>query len=400
MAANQLRSVFIVGAKRTPFGAFGGKLKDHTATDLAVVASKAALESAKVQPEWVNSVVVGNVIPSSKDAAYLSRHAALRTGIPVPVPAVTINRLCGSGFESLVYGAREIQTGEREIVLCAGSESMSQAGFVVRDVRFGTKLGGDYKFEDMLWSGLTDEYIQTPMGQTAENLAEQYNLTREECDKFSLGSQQKWKAAFDAGRFKEETAPIVLKSKKGEQTMDRDEHPRDTTLEILAKLPTVFKKKGTVTPGSASGVCDGAGALVIASESAVKDKCLKPLARIVGWNIIGCEPRIMGIGPAHAIKSLLEKNHLNLSDIALFEVNEAFAAQFLAVQKEAKLPEDRTNTNGGAIALGHPLGASGSRIMAHLVHELRRVNGKYAIGSACIGGGQGIAVLIENVDKK
>ncbi|XP_055333155.1 3-ketoacyl-CoA thiolase, mitochondrial-like [Paramacrobiotus metropolitanus] len=397
MSANRLKNIFIVGAKRTPFGTFGGKLKDHTSTDLAVVAAKSALETAKVQPEWINTVAVGNVIQSSKDAAYVARHTALRCGIPVPVPAVTVNRLCGSGFESIVYGAREIQNGESEIALCGGTENMSQAPFALRNSRFGMKLGEEQKLEDTLWSGLTDQYINTPMGVTAENLAEQYNISRDDVDKFALQSQTRWKNAQAAGVFKEEMAPIVIKTKKGEETIDKDEHPRETSPESLKKLPPVFKKNGTVTAGNASGICDGAGAVIIASEEAVNSKVLKPLVRIVGWHVIGCEPRIMGIGPAHAIRALCEKTGISLSKIDLFEVNEAFGSQFLAVQKEACLPDEKTNVNGGAIALGHPLGASGSRIMAHLTHELRRRKGKYAIGSACIGGGQGIAIMIENV---
>ncbi|XP_077978426.1 3-ketoacyl-CoA thiolase, mitochondrial-like [Glandiceps talaboti] len=392
------RGVFIVAAKRTPFGTFGGKLKDFTSTDLATVAAKAALASGKVDPKIIDSVVFGNVAPSSKDGAYIARHTALRAGVPQDVPALTVNRLCGSGFQSLVSGAQDIVVGDAEVVLTGGSENMSQAPFVVRGVRFGTRLGQDLEFEDQLWQTLTDMHIKTPMGITAETLGEKCDVSRQDCDEFALRSQTRWQAANAAGYFKEEMAPIEIKSRKGPVAVDTDEHPRPATIEQLAKLPPVFKKNGRVTAGNASGICDGAGAVILASENAVQKHNLTPLARVVGYHISGCDPHIMGIGPVPAVSKALVKNGLSLGDIDIVEVNEAFAAQYLAVEKELGLDPEKTNVNGGAIALGHPVGASGSRITAHLTHELKRRNGKYAVGSACIGGGQGIAVIIENIN--
>ncbi|XP_029436041.1 3-ketoacyl-CoA thiolase, mitochondrial-like isoform X1 [Rhinatrema bivittatum] len=392
-----VRAVFIVSAKRTPFGAYGGFLKDHTATDLAEIAARAALTAGNVPPEIVSSVAVGNVMQSSSDAAYIARHVGLRVGVPVPVPALTVNRLCGSGFQSIVTGCQEICLKESEVVLCGGTESMSQSPYAVRNIRFGTKFGMDYKLEDTLWAGLTDLHIKTPMGVTAENLAEKHKISREECDKYALKTQQRWKAANDAGYFNAEMAPIEVKTRKGKEKLEQDEHPRpQVTLEQLAKLPSVFKKDGTVTAGNASGVCDGAGAVIIASEESLKEHKLTPLARIVSYHATGCDPTIMGIGPVSAINGALKKAGLSLKDMDLVEVNEAFAPQYLAVEKSLGLDPEKTNVDGGAIALGHPLGASGSRITAHLVHELRRRGGKYAVGSACIGGGQGIALIIEN----
>jgi len=397
--ASLTRGIFIVGAKRTPFGTFGGKLADKTCVDLQEVAAKAALQSANVAPELVDSVIIGNVLSSSSnDAPYISRHVLLRCGIPIPVPALTINRLCGSGFQSVVNGAHDIIMGDSQIALAGGSDSMSQAPYAVRGVRFGTKLGVDIKLEDMMWAALTDFHCKTPMGITAENLAAKYNITREEVDQFALRSQMTWKNAHENGHFKEELAPVPIVIKKKPALFEFDEHPRvQTTLEGLAKLPPVFKKGGTVTAGTASGICDGAGAIVLASEEACKTHNLKPLARLVGYGIAGVDPTIMGIGPAPAIRKLLAKAGLQLKDIDIVEINEAFAAQTLACQKELDLNPDILNVNGGAIALGHPLAASGSRITAHLVHELRRRKAKYAIGSACIGGGQGIALLLEGI---
>lgn len=392
-----LRGVFVVAAKRTPFGAYGGLLKDFTATDLSEFAAKAALSAGKVSPETVDSVIIGNVVQSSSNAIYLARHVGLRVGVPKETPALTINRLCGSGFQSIVNGCQEICVKDAEVVLCGGTESMSQAPYCVRNVRFGTKLGSDIKLEDSLWAGLTDQHVQLPMAMTAENLAVKHKISREECDKYALQSQQRWKAANDAGYFNDEMAPIEVKTKKGKQTMQVDEHARpQTTLEQLQKLPPVFKKDGTVTAGNASGIADGAGAVIIASEDAVKKHNFTPLARIVGYFVSGCDPSIMGIGPVPAISGALKKAGLSLKDMDLVEVNEAFAPQYLAVEKSLDLDISKTNVNGGAIALGHPLGGSGSRITAHLVHELRRRGGKYAIGSACIGGGQGIAVIIQS----
>lgn len=393
------REIFIVAAKRTPFGAFGGKLKKHSAIQLGVIAAKAAMEAGNVDPESIEHVVFGNVGQTSADALYMARHIGLKSGVPIPTPGLTINRLCGSGFQAVISGAHEILAGDAEIVLTGGTENMSQAPFAARDIRWGVKFGPKSpQLEDTLWSSLSDPHAGCAMGNTAENLAEKYGITREMADAYALRSQQAWGAAQAAGYFKAEMAPIELKSRKGPEMFEVDEHPRpDTTLEKMAKLPSVFMKDGTVSAGNASGICDGAGALVIASAEAVKKHNLTPLARVVQWGVTGVEPKLMGIGPVPAIKASLDRSGLSLNDMDLVEINEAFAPQYLSCEKELELDRAKVNVNGGAIALGHPLAASGARIMGHLVHELARRKGKYAVGSACIGGGQGIAVVIENV---
>nr|XP_033325711.1 3-ketoacyl-CoA thiolase, mitochondrial [Megalopta genalis] len=392
------KGIFIVAAKRTPFGTMGGVFTNKSATELSVVAATSALQSAKLKPEKVDSVVFGHVLSSSSsDGGFLARHTALKSGIPIEKPAFAINRLCGSGFQSIVCGAQSILTGESRVVLTGGADNMSQAPFIVRNIRFGTMLGQKYEFEDSLWLGLLDTYCNLPMGMTAEKLGAQYDLKREEVDQFALRSQQTWKAANDAGRFKEEMAPVTVKVKKQDVDVNTDEHPRpQTTPESLAKLSPVFQKNGLVTAGTASGICDGAGAVILASEEAVKAEGLKPLGRLVGYTVVGVDPSIMGIGPAPAIKQLLKITNKTLDDMELVEINEAFAAQTLACAKDLNLDINKLNVDGGAIALGHPLAASGSRITAHLVHELRRrKTGKLGIGSACIGGGQGIAIMVE-----
>lgn len=392
-----VKGIFIVGAKRTPFGTFGGVFRNTSATELQTIAATAALKEAGVAPEQVDSVVVGQVMTASQtDGIYTPRHAALKAGIPHDRPALGVNRLCGSGFQSIVNSAQDILTGAAKISLAGGVENMSQAPFAVRGVRFGTVLGTSHAFEDTLWAGLTDSYCGLPMGMTAEKLGAQYGITRDEVDNFALRSQQRWKTANDAGVFKAEIETVTLTIKKKQVNVETDEHPRpQTTLEGLKKLPPVFKKEGLVTAGTASGISDGAGALVLASEEAAKN--LKPLARLVGWSYVGVDPSIMGIGPVSAIENLLKVTKLTLNDIDLIEINEAFVAQTLSCAKALKLDVEKLNVNGGATALGHPLAASGSRITAHLVHELRRRGLKRAIGSACIGGGQGIAVLVETV---
>jgi len=394
------RGIFVVSAKRTPFGAFGGALKDINATELQAIANKAAIEAAGIQPENVDSVFVGNVMQSSACAAYVARHSALKVGIPQHVPALTVNRLCGSGFQSVISGAQELELGIGEVALCGGTENMSQAPYALRNSRFGTKLGMDLKLEDTLWAGLTDQYIKTPMGITAENLAVKYKLTREDTDKYAQQSQARWGEAQKNGRFASEIVAVPIKTRKGVKEFSVDEHPRpDVTLAQLAKLPNVFKKDGTVSAGNASGVCDGASAVMLATEEACAKYNLTPLARVVSYNSVGCDPTIMGIGPVPAIQNALKAANMTLADMDLCEVNEAFAPQFLAVQKELGLDNDKTNLSGGAIALGHPLAASGNRITAHLAHQLKNQNLKTAIGSACIGGGQGIAIVLENASK-
>jgi len=390
------RDIYIVAAKRTAFGAFGGSLKGLSATDLGVHASKAALEQAGLPAEAIDHTVFGNVQQTSADAIYHARHVGLRAGVPQEKPALTVNRLCGSGFQSVITGAEQMLLGDAEACLVGGAENMSQAPHVVFNARWGMKFGQSPDFEDSLWSALTDSFTGCAMGITAENLAEQYNITRQDADEYGLRSQKAWAAAHAEGKFADEISPVELKSRKGVKIFDTDEHPRpDATMEAMAKLPTAFKKGGTVSPGNASGICDGAAALVLATKEAVDKHGLTPLARVVQWGIAGVDPKIMGIGPAPAIRIALERAGLTLADMDLVEVNEAFAPQYIAVERELGLDRDKTNVNGGAIALGHPLGASGARITAHLVYELRRRAAKYAVGSACIGGGQGIAIVLE-----
>jgi len=393
------QGIFVVGAKRTPFGTFGGSLKSFSPTDLQVFAAQAALKAANIDPKAVDSCVIGNVLSSAGvDTPYLARHTSLRVGLSLEKPANTVNRLCGSGFQAIVSGLHEILVGDSGIVLTGGTDNMSACPYAVRDIRFGTKLGMDPKLEDMMWASLTDMYTKTPMGVTAENLAEKYGLTREQVDKYALRSQQTWGEANSKGVFKDEISPIEIKTKKGVKEFAVDEHPRpDTKIEGLAKLPTVFKKGGVVTAGSASGICDGAAAVVLASEEAVAKHGLTPLARIVGYGLAGCDPTIMGIGPVPSIRAMCDKTGVSLAEVDQIEINEAFGAQVLSCQKELEIPDEKFNNCGGAIALGHPLAASGSRISAHLVHKMRQNNNKYGIGSACIGGGQGIAIMFEKV---
>ncbi|HLV61522.1 MAG TPA: acetyl-CoA C-acetyltransferase, partial [Fredinandcohnia sp.] len=386
--------IVFLAAKRTPFGTFGGALKDLTATDLAVVAAKAALEQSGVAPEDVDHVVVGNVAQTSRDAIYLARHVGLRAGLPERVPAVTVNRLCGSGFEALVQAAMLIGTGQARVVLAGGTESMSQAPHILRGARWGMQLGRDGVLEDSLWASLTDTHVGMAMGETAEKVGAQYGITQEEVDAFSVLSQKRWAEAHEAGRFANELVPMDLPGRKGQTVrFERDEHPRpDSTVEGFARLPKVFKKDGLIHAGAASGICDGAAMLVLASADYAREKGLSPIGRLVNWGVSGCDPTIMGIGPVPAVQNALARTGTTLDDYALFEVNEAFAPQYLAVEKALGLPRERTNVNGGAIALGHPLGASGARITGHLLYELARRKERYGIGSACIGGGQGIAV--------
>ncbi|WP_242355255.1 MULTISPECIES: acetyl-CoA C-acetyltransferase [Anaeromyxobacter] len=393
------KDVVILAAKRTPFGTLGGALKDLSATDLAVHAATAAIAQAGVPAEDYGHVVMGNVAQTSSDAIYLSRHVGLRAGLPQRVPALTVNRLCGSGFEAVIQAAMLIELGEAEVVLAGGTESMSQAPLVVRGARFGFPFGKPPAMEDMLWSAVTDSYAGMPMALTAEKLAEQHGIGQDAVDELSVLSQRRWAAAQEAGRFREELVPVEVKGKKGSVTFDRDEHPRpDTTVEGLRKLPKVFKKDGVIHAGAASGVADGAGALVVATRAYAERRGVRPLARIVNWGHAGVDPTIMGIGPVPAIQNALARAGATLADIDLFEVNEAFAPQYLAVEKELGLPRERTNVDGGAIALGHPLGASGARITMHLAYELRRRGGRAAIGSACIGGGQGVAIVLAPVE--
>jgi acetyl-CoA C-acetyltransferase/acetyl-CoA acyltransferase 2 len=388
--------VVFLSARRTAFGAFGGALKDLSATDLGVEAAKAALEDSGVAPADVGHVVMGNVAQTSADAIYLARHVGLRAGLPIATPALTVNRLCGSGFEAVVQGAMLLATGQAEAVLVGGTESMSQAPLVVRNTRWGWPLGKPPPMEDMLWAALTDSYCGLPMAMTAEKLAVEHHIGQDEVDEYAVGSQRRFAAAQEAGRLAAEIVPVEVRGKKGPVTFDRDEHPRpETTVEGLKKLPKVFKKDGVIHAGAASGICDGAGALVMSTRAYAERKGLRPLARLVNWGVAGVEPSLMGIGPVPAFRAALERSQARLADFDLFEVNEAFAPQVLAVIKELGLPPDRTNVDGGAIAVGHPLAASGARLTIHAIHELRRRGARHALAGACIGGGQGIAVAVE-----
>jgi len=392
------QDVVVLSGKRTGFGTFGGSLKDFTATDLGVIAARAAIEAAHVQPDVIDHTFFGNALQTSSDAIYLARHIGLRAGVPEERPALTLNRLCGSGFEALAQGAKEIILGEAQVTLCGGTESMSQAPHVVRGARWGKlRLGEAGKFfEDLLWESLLDSQCGLSMAQTAEELAERYGVTREEADQVALNSQLRAKAAWDEGRFDAEVTPVTIRTRKGEVEYAADEHMRpETTMEALARLRPYFKKDGLVTAGNASGIGDGAASAVLASAEWAERHGVEPLGRIVSWGFVGVDPHIMGIGPAPAVRLALEKAGLELDDMDLVEVNEAFAPQYKSVEKELGLDPGKTNVDGGAIAITHPLGASGARITIHLLHELRRRGGKYGVGSACIGGGQGGAVVVE-----
>jgi len=389
--------VFILGGKRTPMGEYVGALKDISAIDLGAIAARAALATTGVAPADVDHTIIGNALQTSGDAIYGARHVALKAGIPFDRPALTVNRLCGSGIQSIISAAQMIQLNEAQVCLAGGMESMSQAPHVIRGARSGFALGQG-KLEDSLMVALLDTYCNTPMAGTAENLARKFEIPREDQDRYALRSQQAAKRALDSGFFAEEIVPIEIKMKKGTTIFESDDHMRpQTTLEGLAKLRPAFSKDGFVTAGNASGIVDGAAALLIAGANYVKSKKLKPIGRIVSWAYAGVEPEIMGIGPVPATRQALAKAGLKLSDLDLIEVNEAFAAQYLAVEQELGLDRERTNVNGGAIALGHPLGATGTRLVRTLLRELGRRGGRYGLATACIGGGQGIAMICERI---
>lgn len=383
--------IYLVDGMRTPFGKFGGSLKSITPVDLAVHCSKTLLEKSKLSPDKINQVIFGNVVPSTTDTGYAGRHTALKLGMPESTPGYTVNRLCGSGVQAIWDAMNLIKLGEGECFLACGSENMSLIPHLVYGSRFGTKYGA-LKTVDMLLDSLTDSFCQTPMGITAENLGRKFSVTREECDEFSMKSHEKASKAYADGHLQGEIAPIELK--RG--VCEKDEHIRENvSLEDMAKLPSTFKKDGLVTAGSASGIVDGAASVLVATEEFVAANNLEPLAEIVSTVVVGVDPTIMGIGPSPAIKKLLEKNNLKLDDIDLVEINEAFAAQALACQKDLELPSEKLNIWGGAVAIGHPLGATGTRISLTLARQLKSLNKNIGIASACIGGGQGIATLLK-----
>ncbi|WP_010647525.1 acetyl-CoA C-acetyltransferase [Oceanobacillus massiliensis] len=390
-----METIYILEGARTPFGTFGGSLKDVDPTELGITASKEAIRRSGIEARDIDFSVLGNVIHSGKNAPYLARHIAIKAGIPLSSPALTVNRLCGSGLQSVVSAAQSIMLGEGQVALAGGVENMSQSPYALRGSRFGTKLRTP-QVDDMLWAALTDEYIGSGMGNTAENLAEKYSISREEQDEYAFLSHQRAAAARKAGKFEDEIVPVEVKTRKGVTVVDTDEHIREeTTVEKLSKLKASFKEGGSVTGGNASGINDGAGAVIVAGEQYVKKNNLKPAARIISYAVAGVDPAYMGIGPVPAIKKALEKAGLSLTEIDLLEVNEAFASQYLAVEIELKLDREKVNVNGGAIALGHPIGASGTRVLYSVMKELKRRNGRYGVASLCIGGGQGIAMIVE-----
>jgi acetyl-CoA acyltransferase 2 len=391
------QDIYILGGKRTPMTEYVGALKDVKAIDLAATAARGALEATGVAPEEIDHTVVGNALQTSGDAIYGARHVALKSGVPAERPALTVNRLCGSGIQSIISGAHMILLGEARTALVGGMESMSMAPHVIYGARSGFALGQG-KLEDSLMVALLDTYCNTTMAGTAENLARRYEISREAQDAYALRSQREAARAQSAGLFAEEIVPVEVKTRKGLKLVDRDDHLRpDTTPEVLAKLPTAFSKDGFVTAGNASGIVDGAAMLVIAGEGFVKERGSKPLGRVVSWAYAGVEPSLMGIGPVPAVRKALEKAGMKLDDIDIVEINEAFAGQYLAVEKELGLDRSKTNVNGGAIALGHPLAASGTRLVLTALKELQRRGGRYGLASACIGGGQGIAIIFERV---
>jgi len=397
-------NVVIVDGMRTAMAEYAGtpgfgKLGGLSAIELATHAAKAAFKRAAVDPAWIDHVIVGNALQTSKDAIYGARHVGLKAGVPIEAPAVTVNRLCGSGFESIVQAAHRILLGEAKFVLAGGMESMSQAPHVVRGLRGrGLRFGQKPELEDLLFESLMDPVAGLYMAQTAELLARRYEISREDQDAFALRSHQLGIAATDRGIFRDEIAPITAKRGRKELLVSEDDHiKRDTSAEALAKLRPAFGKDGTVTAGNASGIVDGAACCIVAGEDAARERGLAPIARLVSWSTAGCDPEVMGIGPAPAIRGALKKAELRLDEIDLIEVNEAFAAQYLAVERELGLDRDKVNVNGGAIALGHPLGMTGTRLTLTLARELQRREARYGVASACIGGGQGIAVVLERI---
>ncbi len=392
------QDIYILDGARTPVGVLQGSLSDVSAIDLAVIAAKGAIERSGVDPRLIDQVVMGNVIQTSKDAIYFARHVALKVGLPIETPALTVNRLCGSGLQAIVSAAQMLLLGEGQIALAGGGENMTQAPHVLRGARFGYKLGQSPQLEDSLWEALIDTYVGCGMAITAENLAEKYNISREQVDEYALRSQVTARRAQQAGWLAEEIVPVTVKDRKGNPVeITQDEGIRDTSLEALAKLPARFRKGGVVTPGNASGINDAGACVIVATGDAVRQYGFKPMARLVSWGVVGVPPEIMGIGPAPAIRQALKRADLKLDDMDRIEVNEAFSPQYLAVEKELGLDRDKTNVNGGAISIGHPLAASGARLTITLMYELRRRHLKYGVASLCIGGGQGIAAVFENV---
>ncbi|PYS54150.1 MAG: acetyl-CoA C-acyltransferase [Acidobacteria bacterium] len=379
-----MKDILIVSGKRTPMAEYGGALRDVSALELGAIAARGAIQQSKLAPTEFDHAIFGNALQTSGDALYGARHVALKAGLPIEAPALTVNRLCGSGMQSIIAAAQLIELGEATVVLAGGMESMSQAPHVIRGARWGFKLGQG-KLEDSLMVALLDTYCGCSMATTAENLGRKYGITREAQDEFAVRSQRLAQSAWEAGRFRDEVTPV--------ETFERDDHMRpDTTLEGLSKLKPAFSKDGFVTAGNASGIVDGGAAVVVTTADRAKTAAL---GRIVSWGIAGVQPELMGIGPVPAARIALDKASLKLADIDLIEINEAFAAQYLAVEKALELDRNKVNVNGGAIALGHPLGASGTRLTMTVLYELKRRKKRFGLAAACIGGGQGIAIIVE-----
>ncbi|APQ75006.1 acetyl-CoA C-acetyltransferase [Clostridium botulinum] len=390
-----MKNVVIASAVRTPIGKFGGTLKSVSAIELGSIVIKEALKRANVKPEDVDEVIMGNVLQAGL-GQNSTRQSAVAAGIPVEVPSFTINKVCGSGLRAVSLATQLIRLGDDDIVVAGGTENMSAAPYLLEKARWGQRMGDGKIVDEMIRDGLWESFNDYHMGITAENIAEQWGITREEQDEFSAKSQQKAEKAVKEGRFKEEIVPVVIKSRKGEVVFDTDEFPRfGATKESLSKLKPAFKKDGTVTAGNASGINDGAAALVIMSEEKANELGIKPLAKIVAYGTSGVDPKIMGYGPFYATKKTLEKANLKIADMDLIEANEAFAAQSLAVAKDLGFDMDKVNVNGGAIALGHPIGCSGARILTTLLYEMEKRNSKYGLATLCIGGGMGTAIIVE-----
>lgn len=390
-----MKEVVIVSAARTPVGSFNGALSRVSAVELGTIVIKEAIKRAGIDPDMVDETIMGCILQSGQGQG-VARQAAVKAGIPIEKPAMTINMICGSGLKAVQLAAQAIISGDSDVVVAGGTENMSAAPYVLRNARNGYRMGHGEIVDTMIHDALTDVFNNYHMGVTAENLAEKYNITREEQDKLAASSQNKAEAAIKQGKFKDEIVPVVISSKKGDVVVDTDEFPRaGTTVEGLAKLKPAFKKDGTVTAGNASGINDGAAALVVMSAEKAKELGLEVLGKIVGYASAGVDPSIMGIGPVPAVKKALERANLKIKDIDLIEANEAFAAQALSVSKELGFDMDKVNVNGGAIALGHPVGASGARILTTLLYEMKKQNSKRGLATLCIGGGMGTAVVIE-----
>lgn len=390
-----MKDVVIVSAVRTAVGTFGGALKDVPAIDLGALVIKEALKRANLNPEMVNEVIMGNVIQAGL-GQNPARQSAVKAGLPVEIPAMTINKVCGSGLRAVSLAAQIIKAGDADVVVAGGMENMSRAPFLLPTTRWGQRMGNGTVVDSMITDGLWEAFNNYHMGITAENIAEQWNITRQDQDEFALASQQKTEAAIKAGKFKDEIVPVVIKTRKGEVIFEQDEHPRfGTTIETLAKLRPAFKKDGTVTAGNASGINDGAAAIVVMSAEKAEELGIKPLAKIKSYGSKGLDPQIMGYGPFHATKLALEKSGLKVEDLDLIEANEAFAAQSIAVARDLKFDMSKVNVNGGAIALGHPVGCSGARILTSLLYEMEKRDAKRGLATLCIGGGMGTAIIVE-----